>query len=236
MKLSVGHKLLVAASAALGLLVFGLGAAPTQRSAGAGSRAIAPAQPRQAAAGVTAQTAAGAQNPSAPAAAQHAPARPKTTLADFAWLEGRWLGTWGPRSAEQCWSSPKAGMMVGTFRLVENEKTLVIEMFALEEKPEGINFYFRHFTPDLVPWEKGDATMLNFVSLDGQRATFENPVNGQPKHAIFARVDPDTFISRSEIEPESGDLQVIEITYHRQKPPATGGAKSKASGGSAARP
>jgi hypothetical protein len=236
MKLSVDYKLLVAASAALALLGLGAGAAPAQRSAGAGTRTITPAQPGQAPAGVSTRTAAGAQNPPAPSAAQNAPATRKTTLADFAWLEGRWLGTWGPRSAEQCWSSPKAGVMVGTFRLVENEKTLVIEMFTLEEKPEGINFYFRHFTPDLIPWEKGDATVLNFVSLEGQRTTFENPVNGQPKHAIFVRVDPDTFVSRSEIVPESGDLQVIEITYRRQKPPATTAPKSKTSGGSAARP
>jgi Domain of unknown function (DUF6265) len=229
-----GHnrKWLLVASAAMGMLA--LGASPAQRSVGAGTHAITPAQSPQPAAGSAQAPSPGQRPASSTTAPNAAPAQQKPTLADFAWLEGRWLGTWGPRSAEQCWSSPKAGMMVGTFRLVENEKTLVIEMFTLVEKPDGINFYFRHFTPDMVAWEKGDATLLNLVGVEGQRATFENPVNGQPKRSIFVRVDADTFIARSEIVPDSGDTQVIEITYHRQKaaaaaPPA--GAKASAGSG-----
>jgi hypothetical protein len=157
----------------------------------------------------------------APAPDKQAPAAAPasgTTLADFAWLEGRWRGDWGPRVAEQDWMAPKAGMMTGLFRLVEGDKTLVLEMFTLVEKPDGINFYFRHFTPELVPWEKADATVLNLVSADAQKIVFENPVNGQPKRAILLRVDADIYTARSEIVPEQGDQQVIEITYHRVKP------------------
>jgi Domain of unknown function (DUF6265) len=121
-------------------------------------------------------------------------------------------------------------MMVGTFRLVENDKTLVIELFTLVERADGINFYFRHFTPELVPWEKSEATLLRLASLDPKKVDFENPINGLPKHAIFLRVDPDTYISRSEIVPDKGDPQVIEITYHREKP-----APEKPSAGSGAR-
>jgi Domain of unknown function (DUF6265) len=188
--------------------------APAQKRAGAGTSPSAP-----------------------PAASASAPAaEPRSGLANFAWLEGRWLGAWGPRVAEQCWTAPKAGMMLGTFRLVEDEKTLVLELFTLVEKPDGINFYFRHFTPALVPWEKADATVLNLVSLDGARFVFENPVNGEPKHSILTRLDADTYVARSEIVTETGDTQVIEITYHRQKNPAATPpiAASGASGGSGA--
>lgn len=127
--------------------------------------------------------------------------------------------------------------MLGTFRLVEDEKTLVLELFTLVEKPDGINFYFRHFTPSLVPWEKEDATVLNLVSLDGMKSIFENPVNGEPKHSILTRLDADTYVARSEIVPDAGgDMQVIEITYHRQKviPAAAANAANGASGGSGA--
>ncbi len=156
-----------------------------------------------------------------------APAPPQTptpattttpTLTDFAWLEGRWRGDWGPRVAEQAWFAPKARVMTGLFRLVEGDKTLVLELFTLLEKPDGIDFFFRHFTPELVPWEKSGATVLNLTSLDAKKADFENPANGLPKHAILIRVDADTYTARSEIIPETGDPQVIEITYHRQKP------------------
>jgi hypothetical protein len=167
-------------------------------------------------------TGSGTQSASRATAMSHPTPSPthasKPTLTDFAWLEGRWRGDWGPRVAEQWWFAPKAGVMTGLFRLVEGDKTLVLELFTLVEKPEGIDFFFRHFTPELVPWEKSGATVLNLASLDANKVDFENAVDGQPKRAILIRVDADTYTARSEIVPETGDPQVIEITYHRQKP------------------
>ncbi len=154
---------------------------------------------------------------------------PKPAIANFAWLEGRWRGEWGPRVAEQVWLAPKAGEIVGLFRLVENDKTLVIELFTLVEKDGGVNFYFRHFTPELLPWEKSDATVLHLADFDANKFDFENPVNGMPKRAILTRLDADTYVARSEIIPENAETQVIEITYHRQKP-----APEKPSAGSGA--
>ena len=142
------------------------------------------------------------------------------TLAQFNWLEGQWRGEWGSRIAEQTWLEPKAGEIAGLFRIIEGEKNLVLEIFSLVEKPEGIQFYLRHLTPELLPWEKSDATLLKLESLDATKATFVNPVNGEPKRTIFTRLDPDTYTARSEIEPANGEPQVIEITFHRQKPQA----------------
>jgi Domain of unknown function (DUF6265) len=158
-------------------------------------------------------------------AATHVAASP-ATLADFAWLEGRWRGDWGPRVAEQVWMSPKAGLMLGTLRLVEDNKTLLIELFALLQKPGGVEFRFRHFTPELAPWEKSGATVLTLESFDAKRVVFVNSVNGQPKRAIIRRIDQDSYVSRSEIVPASGAIEVIEIIYHRQKPSTPGDAKA----------
>src|SRR5215469_6327817 len=148
------------------------------------------------------------------------------TLGDFAWLEGWWRGDWGPRVAEQVWMPSKAGLMLGTFRLVEDDKTLLIELFSLLQKPDSIEFRFRHFTPDLAPWEKSDATILTLESSDGKRFVFVNTATGQPKHAILTRLDQDTFSSRAEILPDSGGMQVIEITYHREKITSAGAPTS----------
>ena len=159
-------------------------------------------------------TSATAPDPAAPRTSPQPAPAPK--LSDFAWLEGHWHADWGPRIAEQVWTSPKAGVMLGDFRVIENDKVLVIELFTLVEKTGAINFYVRHFTPELVPWEKSDATLLNLASAEAKKFDFENPANGRPKRAVFTRVDNDTYTSRSEIVPEKGDPQVIEITYHRQ--------------------
>jgi hypothetical protein len=171
--------------------------------------------PQSAGAGPQPQAASGAvPAASAPATAPQPVLSPK--LSDFAWLEGRWRADWGPRVAEQVWTAPKAGMMLGDFRVTENDKVLVIELFTLVEKPGGINFYIRHFTPELVPWEKSDATLLNLANAEAKKFDFENPANSRPKRAIFTRIDNDTYTARSEIVPEKGDPQIIEITYHRQ--------------------
>jgi hypothetical protein len=176
--------------------------------------------------GAGAQQPSGGVAPSQPANQSAASVQGDHTLADFAWLEGHWQGNWGPRSAEQVWMSPRAGLMLGTFRLVEGDKTLVIELFTLIQKPDGIEFRFRHFTPELVAWEKSDPTLLTLESVDAKQATFVNPVDGQPKRSVLTRLDPDTYVARSEIVPESGETQVVEITYHRQKPGPGGNAST----------
>ena len=142
----------------------------------------------------------------------------KPVLDNFAWLEGRWRGDWGPRVAEQVWLGPKAGEMLGVFRLVEADKTLVIELFTFVEKSDGVDFYFRHFTPQLLPWEKSDATVLNLAKFDTTTFDFENLLNAMPKRSILTRIDADTYVSRSELIPDNGEPQIIEITYHRVKP------------------
>jgi hypothetical protein len=170
--------------------------------------------------------------PPAPAqtSSSSATAASKSVLDNFAWLEGRWRGEWGPRIAEQAWLGPKAGEMLGVFRLVERDKTLVIELFSLVEKSDGVDLYFRHFTPQLLPWEKSDATVLNLAKFDTTTFDFENPSNAMPKRSVLTRVDADTFISRSDLIPENGEMQVTEITYHREKP-----APEKPSAGSGER-
>ena len=153
---------------------------------------------------------------------------PESVLDNFVWLEGRWRGEWGPRVAEQAWLGPKAGEMLGVFRLAEGDKTLVIELFTLVEKSGGVDFHSRHFTPQLLPWEKSDATLMNLGKFEANKFVFENPRDGMPKRSIFTRIDADTYVARSEIIPETGEIQVIEITYHREKP-----APEKPSAGSA---
>src|ERR1700683_2500301 len=135
--------------------------------------------------------------PSAQTSSASAAAVTKSVLDNFAWLEGRWRGEWGPRIAEQAWLGPKAGGMLGFFRLVERDKTLVIELFSLVEKSDGVDLYFRHFTPQLLPWEKSDATVLNLSKSDSTTFHFENPMHAMSKRSIFTRVDTDTYIGGS---------------------------------------
>ena len=152
------------------------------------------------------------------ASAPQKPASIVATVADFAWLEGTWRGEWGPRVAEQVWMKPQAGVMSGAFSLMEIDKVLVIELFTIVQSPSGIEFNIRHFTPELAAWEKGAPTRLTLASFDNKRFEFVNAVDGKPKKSILTRIDADTYVARSEIIPDTGDEQVIEITYHRVLP------------------
>lgn len=198
--------------ACAGVLCFVLAPLDAMAQKAAGSGAAVPA--------ASASSASGQQSAAAPSPT-------KATLSDMAWLEGRWRGEWGTRIAEQLWTGPRAGVMTGVFRLVENDKVLVIELFTIAEKPEGLSFYLRHFTSELVTWEKSEPTVLNLAGLDPKKVDFENPVNGMPKHAILLRVDEDTYTARSELVPETGEPQVTEITYQRQKPAAEKPSQTK---------
>jgi hypothetical protein len=155
------------------------------------------------------------------------PQESKAVLSNFAWLAGDWQGVWGPRIVEQTWMAPKAGQMTGIYRVSENTKTLVVELFSLLKTPDGIEFRFRHFTPELTPWEKDGPTYLKLASLDPKTAMFENPAAGQPKRALFIRIDPNTYLSRSEIVAEDGSVQVTEITFHRQNAVSPSAAAKK---------
>jgi len=141
----------------------------------------------------------------------------KSTLEGFSWLAGRWEGHLGPTTAEQQWMTPKNGTMQGFFRLTDAEKTIVIELFTIRETPGGIEFYFRHFSPELKPWEEKEAYHLNLTKSEGGVFRFDNPVTNQLKDAILTRVDGDTYISHGDITDADGKPKAIEVTYHRVK-------------------
>jgi len=141
----------------------------------------------------------------------------KMTLADFTWLVGRWQGVWGPRLVQQVWMPARAGVMLGTFQLTENDKTLVVELFTLVEKPDGVHFHIRHFTGSLAAWENTGPAALKLTSIDPKTSVFENPSDGQPRRMILRRLDADTYVAGSEVVGNQGAMQVTEITYHRQK-------------------
>jgi hypothetical protein len=153
-----------------------------------------------------------------PAAADAPSVQFKTPqLSELAWLQGQWIGSWGPRVATIVWSAPHAGVILGTLQIVENDKTLVVEFVTIAQTQTGLEYRLLHFTPALSPWEKSGPAVLALLSMDSKKFVFQNQSDGEPQQIVFTRSDPDTFVDRSEILPESGDPQATEITFHRQK-------------------
>lgn len=80
----------------------------------------------------------------------------KATVEDMAWLAGRWTGDGLGGSTEEIWSEPLAGVMVGTFRLIRDGKTVFYEFLTLGVTGQGLSMRLKHFNPDMTGWEEKD--------------------------------------------------------------------------------
>ena len=108
------------------------------------------------------------------AASASAPeASPEVSVEDLAWLAGVWEGTGLGGECEELWSPPRAGAMIGTFRLFREGEPVFYELLLLAEDEEGLALKVKHFSPAFSAWEeKADAVRFGFESLSGQTARF----------------------------------------------------------------
>lgn len=136
------------------------------------------------------------------------------SLADLSWLQGQWSGTWGPRTATQIWSAPRAGVLLGTLQIAENDKTSDIEFFMITQTKTAIEYRLLHFTSSFTAWAPA---ALFLTSTDTRKFVFQNKADGQPHQVILTRTDADTYTSHWEIVHETGDPLTYDITFHRQK-------------------
>lgn len=143
-----------------------------------------------------------------------------SSLDDLAWLQGQWNGEWGPRTATQIWTAPRAGMILGTLQIVENNKTSDVEFFMITQTSQGVEYRVLHFTPSLSPWAPAS---LYLASTDSRGFLFKNPSAGQPQQILLNRVDADTYTSQWEIRHDTSDPLAWDITFHRQKTSAGSG-------------
>ncbi|HQY48321.1 MAG TPA: DUF6265 family protein, partial [Usitatibacteraceae bacterium] len=98
----------------------------------------------------------GAPSPQPAAKAPSPPAR----VGDVAWLTGYWVGEGMGGELEDVWLPPKAGVLLGAFRLYRTDgKPGFYELFAIEEVDDTLQFVVKHFHPDWVGWEEKDKAL-----------------------------------------------------------------------------
>jgi hypothetical protein len=84
---------------------------------------------------------------------------PKATIADIAWMAGRWTGEGLGGVAEETWSAPAGGTMLGMFRLVREGQPVFYEIMTFREEGGSLMLRLKHFTPEFVGWEEKDKTV-----------------------------------------------------------------------------
>lgn len=76
------------------------------------------------------------------------------SIAEMSWLAGHWRGEGFGGIAEEIWSPPEGGAMVGMFRLSHEGRTELYEIITLIEHRGGLVMRLKHFNADLTGWEE----------------------------------------------------------------------------------
>jgi hypothetical protein len=137
--------------------------------------------------------------------AKPAPAR----IEDLAWIEGHWRGTGLGAVAEEVWSAPEAGAMMGMFRLIRDGKLSFYEILTLSQEGESVLLRIKHFNPDLTGWEEKDRSVeFRLVRLEPRHAWFDG--------LTFERPDDDTLrVTVRVTDRKNGSSRDEELVYTR---------------------
>lgn len=84
-----------------------------------------------------------------------------TGLADFDWLIGHWRGEGLGGVCEETWLPESGGIMLGTFKLLKNDKVSFYEIMSLSIDSIGPAVRVKHFNADMTGWED-KAEMVTF--------------------------------------------------------------------------
>ena len=136
---------------------------------------------------------------------------PQATLADVAWLAGRWVGPALGGEAEEIWSPPKAGSMMGIYRLVRDGKPIFYEFQTLAEESGSLVLRLKHFNPDLTGWEEKQKTIdFRLVGIGERIVQFEG--------MSFYREGDTKLTVYLAIEGKDGTVHEEAFSYTRARP------------------
>jgi len=136
--------------------------------------------------------------------------RPKATVEELAWIAGHWRGPGLGGTAEEVWTEPAGGAMLGMFRsLGPDGEVRFYELFTLAEDDDGsLSIRLKHFNPDMTGWEEKDE-MVTFplVALSEDAAWFDR--------LTFHRAGPDELHVHLAIGQPDGTAREETFRYHR---------------------
>lgn len=133
---------------------------------------------------------------------------PPATLAQVSWLAGHWTGDGLGGQAEEIWSGPQAGAMMGMFRLVHDGTTSFYELMTMVEEGRSLVLRVKHFNPDLEGWEeKGETVDFPLVAVAGDRFFFDG--------LTFHRRDNDVVTIYVVISSKDGAVREEAFRYTR---------------------
>ncbi len=128
---------------------------------------------------------------------------------DMAWYAGQWCGGGPGGLNEEIWSTPRAGVMMGMYRLIKDGKPVFYELLTMLEEQGSLVIRLKHFHPDLKGWEERDESEeFAFVAQRDGRMYFDG--------MTFERSGPDAVTVYLAIEQKDGKVTEESFRYTRQ--------------------
>lgn len=88
-------------------------------------------------------------------------------------MEGYWKGEGLGGMCDEMWTPAASGSMLGTFRLMKDDKLQFSEFFMLVEEDGSLVLKLKHFDPQLNGWEAKDKFVrFPLIKVEGQTAFF----------------------------------------------------------------
>ena len=133
---------------------------------------------------------------------------PAARIEDVAWIAGSWQGSAFGGLAEEIWSLPRDGNMMGVYRHTKDGEITFFEILTISEYEGSLILRLKHFNRNLVGWEeKDEAILFALVQLTNDSAYFDG--------MTFRRLDENhitVFVRQQDQEGNTGEL---EFPYQR---------------------
>lgn len=107
--------------------------------------------------------------------------KPKTSVADLAWLTGTWASTKDGVETEENWNAPKGGLMLGTNRTVSGKGKPMFEFLRIADTEKGVSYF-------ASPMGRA-ATEFPLKTLEKEKVTFENAKHDYPQRILYWKAD-----------------------------------------------
>jgi len=142
----------------------------------------------------------------------------RVTIADFAFLGGRWTGTAGSDTVEQVCTPPARGAMSCVFRSMSAEKIDGLELTTLRETASGLEERVRFFSPELAETAGDEGITMRVARVTDSEIVFDNAKPSEVvKHVTILRRGKDSFGTRIEVVDASGKSGFIVAEWKRAK-------------------
>ena len=132
----------------------------------------------------------------------------KASIADAAWLAGRWTGEGMGGTFQQGMSDPAGGRIAGYFTLIRGDKVVFHQLILLAEQDGTLRLRVKHFSPDFVGWEEKDKSLdFPLVSASPDELAF--------KAMTFRRIGKDAMTLTIRMTGRDGTGRDEVLRYRR---------------------